>query len=48
MVGDKVLLGCTTSRGKHKIQDHWEDTMYEDIEQPFKNMPVFTIKSWGG
>ena len=32
----------------HKIQDHWEDTIYEVVEQPFKNMPVFKIKSqWG-
>ena len=48
MVGDTVLLQCTTYRGKHKIHDRWEDTVYEVTEQPFKNMPVFKIKSWGG
>ena len=44
MVGDTVLLQCTTYKSKHKIQDWWEDTIYEVIEQPFKNMPVFKIK----
>ena len=48
MVGDTVLLQCTAYRGKHKIQDQWEDTIYEVIEQPFKNMPVFKIKPLGG
>ena len=48
MVGDKVLLRCTAFKGKHKIQDHWEDTVYEVVEQPFKNMSVFKIKSCGG
>ena len=48
MVGDKVLLRCTVYKGQHKIQDHWEDTIYEVVEQPFENMPVFKIKSQGG
>ena len=48
MVGDKVLLRCTAYKGKHKIQDHWEDTIYEVVEQPLENMPVFKIKSQGG
>ena len=47
MKGDKVLLGCTAYKGKHKIQDCWGGTIYEVVEQPFKNMPVFKIKSWG-
>ena len=47
MVGDKVLLKCTAYKGKHKIQDGWEDTIYEVVEQLFENMPVFKIKSWG-
>ena len=48
MVGDKVLLRCTAFKGKHKIQDWWEDTIHEVVEQPFENMPVFKIKSLGG
>ena len=45
MIGGKVLLRHTAYKGKHKIQDHWEDTIYEVVEQPFENMPVFKIKS---
>ena len=47
MVGDTVLLQCTAYKGKHKIQDQWENTVYEVVEQPFKNMPVFKIKPQG-
>ena len=48
MIGDKVLLRCTAFKGKHKIQDHWEDTIYEVVKQPFKNMPVFKNQIMGG
>ena len=44
MIGDKVLLWHTAYKGKHKIEDHWEDTVYEVVDQPFENMPVFKIK----
>ena len=44
MIGDKVLLRRTAYKGKHKIQDHWEDTIYEVVEQPFQNMPFFQNK----
>ena len=43
-VGDKVLLKCTAFKGKHKIQDRWENTIYEVIEQQIGKMPVFKIK----
>ena len=36
MVGDKVLLRCTAFKGEHKIQDKWENTIYEVVGQPFK------------
>ena len=45
MISDKVLLRHTAYKGKCKIQGHWEDTIFEVVEQPFKNMPVFKIKS---
>ena len=48
MIGDKVLLQHTAYIGKHKIQDHWENTIYEVVDQPFENMPVFKIKPQGG
>ena len=41
MVGDKVLLKCTAFKGKHKIQDQWENTIYEVIEQPLGRLPGF-------
>ena len=47
-VGDKVLLKCTTFKGKHKIQGRWENTIYEVIEQPLGKIPVFKIKSTDG
>ena len=45
MVGDKVLLGCTAFKGKHKMQDLWEHTIHKVIEPPFCKIPVFKIKS---
>ena len=47
-VGDKVLLKCTAFKGKHKIQDRWENTIYQVIEQPLGKLPVFKIKSIEG
>ena len=47
MVGDTLLLQGTACKGKHKIQHQWEDTIYEVLERPFKNMPVFKIKPGG-
>ena len=40
-VGDKVLLKHTAFKVKHKIQNRWENTIYEVIEQPIGKMPVF-------
>ena len=47
-VGDKILLKCTAFKGKHKIQDGWENTIYKVIEQPLGKIPVFKIKSTEG
>ena len=47
-VGDKVLLKCTAVKGKHKIQDRWENTIYEVIEQSLGKIPVFKIISTEG
>ena len=47
-VGDKVLLKCTVFKGKHKIQDGWENTIYEVIEQPLCKIPDFKIKYMEG
>ena len=48
MVGDKVLLKCNAFKGKHKIQDWLENTIYEVIEQPLAKIPVFKIQSMEG
>ena len=42
-VGDKVLLKHTAFKGKHKIQDRWENTIYEVIEQPLGKIPVLKL-----
>ena len=47
-VGDIVLLKQTAFKGKHKIQDIWENIIYEVIEQPLGKIPVFKIKSMKG
>ena len=47
-VGDKVLLKCTAFKGKHKIQDQWESTIYEVVEQPLGKLPVLKIQSTEG
>ena len=48
MIGDKILLRCTAFKGKHKIQDQWENTIYEVVEQPLGKIPVFKIQSVEG
>ena len=42
-VGDKVLLKCTAFKGKHKIQDRLENTIYEVVEQTFGKIPVLRL-----
>ena len=34
-------------RGKCKIQDRWDSTLYEVIEIPYPDMPVFKIQPQG-
>ena len=47
-LGFKVLLKCMAFKGKHKIQDRWENKFYEVIEQPLGKIPVFKIQSTEG
>ena len=47
-VGDEVLLIHTAFKGKHKIQDQWESTIYEVVEKPLGKLPVFKIQSTEG
>ena len=39
-MGDLVLLKMTVFKGKHKIQDHWEKTIYHVEGQPHEGLPV--------
>ena len=47
-VGDMVLPMRTTLKSKHKIQDHWEDTIYCIKGQPYAGLPVFRITPVAG
>ena len=47
-VGDKVLLKHTAFKGKHKIQDRWENAIYKVMEQLLGKITVFKIKSMEG
>ena len=48
MVGDNILLKCTAFKGKHKIHDQWENTIYEVVKQPLGKIPVFKVQSIEG
>ena len=42
-MGDKVLLRRTAFKGKHKIHDCWEDTVYHIQGQPYAGLLVIKI-----
>ena len=42
-VGDLVVPRQKSFRGKCKIQDRWDSTLYEVIEIPYPDMPIFKI-----
>ena len=46
-VGDLVVPRQKSFRGKCKIQDRWDSTLYEVIEIPYPDMPVFKIRPQG-
>ena len=46
-VGDLVVPRHKSFRGKCKIQDRWDSTLYEVIEIPYPDMPVFKIQPQG-
>ena len=43
-VGDLVLVKQTAWKGRHKIQDKWEDREYQVVDQPTPGIPVYTVK----
>ena len=46
-VGDLVVPRQKSFRGKCKIQDRWDSTLYEVIEIPYPDTPVFKIQPQG-
>ena len=46
-VGNVVVPRQKSFRGKAKIQDRWDPTLYEVIEIPYPDMPVFKIRPQG-
>ena len=47
-VGDLVLVKQTAWKGRHKIQDRWEDREYQVVDQPTPGIPVYTVRSLTG
>ena len=47
-VGDLVLVKQTAWKGRHKIQDCWEDEEYQVVDQPTPGIPVYVVKSIAG
>ena len=44
-IGDLVLVKQTAWKGRHKIQDHWEEEEYQVVDQPTPGVPVYVVKS---
>ena len=42
--GDIVIPRLKAFRGKSKLQDRWDSTLYEVIEVPYAGIPVFKIR----
>ena len=42
-VGDTVLVCVTTFKGRHKMQDRWENREYVVEKQPYPNLPVYVV-----
>ena len=47
-IGDLVLVKQTAWKGRHKIQDHWEEEEYQVVDQPTPGVPVYVVKSIAG
>ena len=43
-VGDRVLVRKVGFTSRHKLANRWEDNVYEVLEQPNKNVPVYVVK----
>jgi len=43
-IGDQVLVMQFAFEGKHKIADKYEEDLYEIVDQPKLDIPVYTIR----
>ena len=43
-IGDLVLVKQTAWKGRHKIQDLWEEEEYQVVDQPTPGVPVYVVK----
>lgn len=46
-VGDRVLVKNLAFKGRHKLANRWEEDIYEVVEQPNTDVPVFVVKKEG-
>ena len=42
------MVKQTNWKGRHKIQDRWEDKEYQVVDQPTPGVPVYAVKSIAG
>ena len=42
-VGDTVLVHVTTLKGRHKMQDRWENREYVVEKWPYPDLPVYVV-----
>ena len=47
-IGDLVLVKQAAWKGRHKIQDKWDNEEYQVVGQPTPGVPVYTVKSAAG
>ena len=43
-VGDRVLVKIVAFDGKHKLADKWEEDVYEVLDKPNSDIPVYTVQ----
>lgn len=48
LAGDRVLVRNVRIRGKHKLADRWERTIYVIVRQPNEDIPVYVIQQEDG
>nr|KAG5712759.1 hypothetical protein BaRGS_029814 [Batillaria attramentaria] len=47
-VGDRVLVKKFAFDGKHKLADKWEEEVYEVLEKPNQEIPVYVVRPGDG